>query len=77
MYHKKQEVGFTLGGMEDTLARGAYQIFLYALLYIGIAALGAFVGYIASFLYHGGEEPPEELEEAEDTSRDESYKSPR
>ena len=57
--------------MEDTLARGAYQIFLYALLYIGIAALGAFVGYIASFLYHGGEEPPEELEEAKDTDADE------
>ena len=71
--------------MEDTLARGAYQIFLYALLYIGIAALGAFVGYIASFLYHGGEEPPEEEDEAggEDSQSEqayeakETYKSPR
>ena len=57
--------------MEDALARGAYQIFLYALIYIGIAALGAFVGFIASFLYHGGEEPPEEAKEVEDTSKDE------
>ena len=65
--------------MEDALARGAYQIFLYALLYIGIAALGAFVGYIASFLYHGGEEPPEEEEEneveGEDSQPEQAYKS--
>ena len=66
--------------MEDPLARGAYQIFLYALLYIGVAVLGAFVGYIASFLYHGSEdEPPEEgeLEEGKGVDSSDDYKSPR
>ena len=43
---------YTVGEMEDPVARGAYQIFLYALLFTGTAAIGGFVGYIASFLYH-------------------------
>lgn len=51
--------------MEDPLARGTYQIVLYVLLYSGIAVLGAFVGYIASFLYHGSEEEPPEESESE------------
>ena len=43
---------YTVGVMEDPLARSAYQIFLYVLLFVGTAAVGGFVGYIASFLYH-------------------------
>lgn len=38
--------------MEDLFARSAYQIFLYVLLFIGTAAMGGFVGFILSFLYH-------------------------
>lgn len=38
--------------MEDLFARSVYQIFLYVLLFIGTAALGGFVGFIVSFLYH-------------------------
>ena len=63
--------------MEDSLARGAYQILLYVLLYIGVAVLGAFVGYIASFLYHGSEEEPPEDELEEGKGPGDDYKSPR
>ena len=44
--------GLHYSHMEDPLARSAYQIFLYVLLFVGTAALGGFVGYIVSFLYH-------------------------
>ena len=63
--------------MEDPIARGAYQIFLYALLFSGTAAIGGFVGYIVSFLYHErrkdrtshGEGDPED-----DASRQQIYR---
>ena len=36
----------------EPLSQSAYQVFLYVLLFVGTAAMGAFTGYIASFLYH-------------------------
>ena len=58
--------------MEDPIARSAYQIFLYVLLFSGTAAIGGFVGYIASFLYHEGRKERTKGEsslEEEDTKR--------
>jgi len=40
-----------------------YQVLIYTVLFVGVAVLGAFVGYIVSFLVHeqreeGGEDVP-------------------
>ena len=73
--------------MDDPLARGAYQVFLYVLLYVGTAALGGFIGYIVSFLYH--EQQKDKVEKSSDEPGDRNrkqhvtgkppkgYKSPR
>ena len=74
--------------MENLFARSAYQIFLYVLLFVGTAAMGGFVGYIASFLYHegrkdrgldlhGSESDTDGVEDADEADYKTTYKSPR
>ena len=77
-HHGRCSVVYTVGEMEDSIARGAYQIFLYALLFTGTAAIGGFVGYIASFLYHesrkDGEGTKREDDPEEGASRSQVYR---
>lgn len=54
--------------MDDPVSRGAYQVFLYVLLFVGTAGLGGFVGYIVSFLYYGRPEQPEAEGSAKDNT---------